>query len=581
MLDQLFILDADESVVCVLSNELPDACPVKEFRQMQEAWEGGSYTDTCRLTVPANHADAANVTQGNYILFQDSDGFWQEYKIVTVERTDDFMGSWIMAFGEHAFYELNGEPIYDIRPTDTTATAAVVQALSNTRWSIGAGDDLGTNSTRIYYTNVLAALAQIASVWGGELRFRLSVTGGTITGRTVDILTRRGSVTGKRFEYRKDMIGIVQTVDTTNLATALIGRGKGVELEGGTETYDPVYGRRLNFADVEWSTSSGDPVDKPTGQQWVGDETAAAAYGPAGRHVFGFVNFDDCTDAEELLELTYAELQNRKEPQITYDMTVLMLESISGYGHESVRLGDTVNVVNAALSPAVTGQARIIRLDRNLVDPTDCNVVLGNYIPSSADTIKRVQIQQRAISDRAGVWDRANAISADPPTAGGELQHRIDLLKTQLASTTSHFYTDSEGNFIWENDEQSKALKIGAGIFAIANTKTGGEYDWRTFGTGDGFTADEIIAGTLSAALVFAGTLYGASGTFVDLVAGIDGAQRIHTGFSPDGEPFFKMYDSDDVLKLSIVNGEIILGTDVVIKRHAIGDLVGMGVFID
>jgi hypothetical protein len=210
------------------------------------------------------------------------------------------------------------------------------------------------------------------------------MTGGVITGRYVDILTRRGTVAGKRFELRKDMTQIESTVDIRNLATALVGRGKGVEVDGGTDNTDPAYGRRLEFTDVVWSVAGGDPADKPVGQNWIEDAEASAAYGPGGRKIVQTVTFDDVTDAEVLLQMTYDELQVRKVPQVTYTMSVIDLEELTGYSHEAVRFGDTNNVINNATIPAITGQARVIRVDRNLIDPRDCSVTLGNYQPTIA-----------------------------------------------------------------------------------------------------------------------------------------------------------------------------------------------------
>jgi phage minor structural protein len=580
MLDQLKLLDGNESVVAVFSNKLPNACPMIDFRIRQEMFDGGSYTDTCLLKVPANHADAAYVTNGYYLLFQDDDGYWQEYRIADVVRVDDMEGSYIEATGEHAFYELLGEPLDDIRPTSTTATAAVIQALSGTRWTVGTGDDLGSNSTRIYKTNVLTGLAQIASVWGGELRFYLDVVGGVITGRRVDILTQRGNVTGKRFEFRKDLVNITYTRNTQNLATALIGRGKGEEVDGGADSTDPAYGRRIEFTDVVWTTAGGDPADKPADQNWIGDDTAKAAYGPAGRHVYGYVIFEDCTDEEELLTLTYNELQVRKAPQETWDMSVILLETISGLEHEAIRLGDTTDVINNAAAVVVTGQARVIKLDKSLIMPESGFVTLGSYIPTLSGSKNSLESQTNNLYSRAGVWDRSGAITSDP-TGGGALEYKIDLLKTQLSSITSGIYTDVNGNLIIENGTQTAAVKIGGGIIALANAKTSGEYDWRTFADGDGYTADEMTTGTLNAAIVFAGTLLAASGTFTDLVAGVVGAQRIHEGFDALGFPFFKMYDDDNNLVLSIVNGELGFGSDIVVSRVTLGNLVMLGTFID
>lgn len=505
MPEQILILDSAEKLVATLSNRLPGACPVMDLRQAQEAVEDGAYSDLLTLTVPATHPDHASVVVGNYVLFQDADGYWQEYRIAIAERTDKGTGADIVATCEHAVYELLGEIIDDIRPTDASASTAVTQALTGTRWELGTADSLGTNSIRVYKTSVLAGLSKIAGAWGGELRYRLTVTGGVIAHRYVDILTRRGSVTGKRFEMRKDLLEVKQTIDTRGLVSALIGRGKGVEVE--TETGGVAYGRRLEFTDVVWTT----PIAKPAGQNWIGDDTVAAAYGPAGRHIKAVVDFDDCEDATELLWLTYNELQVRKVPRTTYEMSVLTLEGLTGYSHEAVRLGDTVNVINNSVTPAITGQARVILIDRNLLDPRDCQVTLGNYTPSIARSVTDLQAMQKAMADRAGVWDRASAIDINA-TGGGTLQYTIDLLKTQLAAATSGMSTDANGNLIFENANKTAALKLGGGIFAIANSKTGGEYDWRTFGDGNGFTADLMIAGTLIADMIRAGTLQSKTG---------------------------------------------------------------------
>ena len=498
---QMMILNASENMVAVLSNELPGACPIEEAYQYQEALEGGAYSDSLALTVPSTHPDAAHLVMGAYLLFQDADGNWQEYRIIQAQRIDSGSANLLAVTAEHAAYELLGDFIDDIRPS-LTAGLAVSQALTGTRWELGTADDLGTSSTAIYKTSVLAGLVQIATAWGGELRFRLTVTGGVINHRYVDILTRRGSETGKRFELQKDLIEIKQTVDTRFLVSALIGRGKGLEIETDTGS---TYGRRLEFTDEVWTT----PLAKPAGQNWIGDDTVAAAYGPGGRHIKDVATFDDCTDAAELLQLTYNELQIRKLPRVTYEMTVIMLEAMTGYAHEAVRLGDTVYVINTSVTPAITGQARVTRLDRNLIDPREGTVVLGNYIPTLASAITSMSEMQASMRDRAGVWDRSTAITP-LSGAGGALEYQIDLLKTQLAATASGMSTDANGNMIFENADKTAALKLGAGILAIANSKTGGEYNWRTFGTGDGFTADEIVSGMIAAARIS----IGASSTF-------------------------------------------------------------------
>jgi len=89
-------------------------------------------------------------------------------------------------------------------------------------------------------------------------------------------------------------------------------------------------------------------------------------------------------------------------------------------------------------------------------------------------------------------------VQKDGTVPTSKLQGFIDILSTQLNSTQSHWYTDANGNFIFETVDSTSALKLGGGIFGLANSKNpDGSWQWRAFGTGNGFTATEIVAGYL------------------------------------------------------------------------------------
>lgn len=81
----------------------------------------------------------------------------------------------------------------------------------------------------------------------------------------------------------------------------------------------------------------------------------------------------------------------------------------------------------------------------------------------------------------------------------------IDTLSNQInAGGGAVTLTDNNGILIVDNkDTPTKALRLLGGAFAIANAKDGqGNWIWRTFGTGDGFVADEITSGKLLTGLV-------------------------------------------------------------------------------
>lgn len=137
----------------------------------------------------------------------------------------------------------------------------------------------------------------------------------------------------------------------------------------------------------------------------------------------------------------------------------------------------------------------------------------GNLFQLKVDGVKfdsekpdSVQITAKNYSDYGGIvqnlvsnMDMINkVIQTDGTINTTKLQGWIDVLSTQLNSTQSNWYTDSSGNIILQSLDNTSAMKLGGGIFGLANSKNpDGTWQWRSFGTGNGFTATEIVAGWL------------------------------------------------------------------------------------
>lgn len=67
----------------------------------------------------------------------------------------------------------------------------------------------------------------------------------------------------------------------------------------------------------------------------------------------------------------------------------------------------------------------------------------------------------------------------------------------------SNWYTMDDGSIIFESQDGTSAMKLTGQGFMIANGKIrDGVWNWRTFGTGEGFTADLITTGALRAGMV-------------------------------------------------------------------------------
>ena len=599
----LYIFNKQEQLLTILDNTA-DTAPIISAIPVEQLNKEHNFT----FSISADHEDAVHVEEGNLVAFEDIEGDFHLFEINLVEdsHTDEAVRN---VTCEHASYEMLDDYVEDYRP-ETTALDALTKALLSTRWQVGIVADLGINSTNFYRENPKSCINKIINTWGGELRYRVTVEGNEITGRYVDILARRGADTGKRFEYGKDLVEVKRTVDITKLKTALRGWGKGEETEDG-------FGRRIDFKDVEWSIANGDPVDKPLGQDWVGDPDALKDNGrviksktalsfdgvddyvvipdstslkpsnftveflvnpvdwnataanalvtkriditeglfifvltstkilhidiqgsinrwntgyapPAGEnthlvisydgttiklyenailinskslvgasisstsslffgrdslsgryflngilddvriwnvartqaeiqanmnieligsetglvgywklnegtgttaldstananngtingatwvedlkyvHRFGIFEDSEIEDPAELLLATYNQLQQIKTPILNYAMKVIVLERITGYEHEKVRLGDTTAIIDDEIKPVIELKSRVIELRRDLLEPEKDGVIVGQFLPLFTDEDPALQKVIAKVNDNAGIWD--------------------------------------------------------------------------------------------------------------------------------------------------------------------------------
>jgi phage minor structural protein len=495
---KLWILNRDEKIETILQN---GSNPTILDAVHREQVNGENVLE---FSVPVNHPKAQFVVEENIVLYQDIDGVWQEFVIKEIEdeHGEDFVRH---AYCEHAYTELNDYIIRDIRPQDRDAEYMLNQILQKTRWSVGHVDGNETSTHVFYNKSTLQCIYEVVELFGGELRFRTEFTGSKITGRFVDLFSQRGQFRGKRFVYGKDVTNIKRTVDTSNLCTALIGRGKGEENEEGTG-----YGRKLDFTEVEWSVANGDPVDKPLGQDWVGTEEALKRYGrPDGQggliHRERVIEFEDEEDPVKLLERTWEAYQQLSQPIVSYELDVIDLETVEGHRHEAVRLGDEVVVIDRKFNPELRLKARVLEIERDLINPESTKVQIGNVQNPFQHVERQIDLEERV---------------KDKPVPTSWLDGYIDAIRNEILAGAGTVRLTEGGMLNLDkppDQNPTKAIFIGNGIVAVSNERlpggdpsTVGGWDWSggTFITGDGAFADKVVAGTMLADRVRGGQLY-------------------------------------------------------------------------
>lgn len=429
-----------------------------------------------------------NIEKGYRILYQDRLNEWHEYIIQSIKNkhnsSDDIF---LEVYAENSFYETLGDYIEDKRPRNSTATNALSEALATSRWEVGVVENLGLNTTSFYRCSVKDAVQnKIVKVWGGEFSTSIKVEGNKIVSRKVNIYKKRGDDHGKRFVYGKDIHEIEKVVNEEDIITALYGFGKGEEIEetGG-------HGRRIDFADIN------------NGKKYVENNAARLKYGrnsDKGKvHVFGKIEFDDITDKRELLAKTKEELEKASTPKITYNATVEDLAK-HGFEYEGVRLGDTVTVIDEELGLRL--KARVIKLVKNLDNSSADKITLGNFVETTSDLFIDAYKKINDFRNKEAIWDSASKKIQDGIDAEF-LNNIIDKINTEINNSGGYVYISKDGKGIITYDKPldqnpTKAIQLMGGSIRIANKKkSDGTWDWRSFGTGDGFVADEIITGIL------------------------------------------------------------------------------------
>lgn len=303
------------------------------------------------------------------------------FKIITEKVTDEKVTYTCI---ENAYDELASYTyIQDKRPT-AIASAMLQMVLDGTRWSVGSCPEVSPKFCSFYYISVLEAIQKIVNLWGFEVQFQVKIDGITneIKQRNVNMYTKLGERTNKRFEYGSNLLSVTQANDSTGLYTALVGRGKGVQVsEGDTDTDPDGYGRRITFADVVWSTQSGNPLNKPAGQEYLEDPNATAAYGfPDGHPRIGFVTFQDCEDPSELIQLTYDKLQEVNHPQVQFSANIADVGSLN--------LGDTIAIIRHDIG--IEYYTRVFKVVHDLLDSSNNTVELGDNIAGSNSITQQI-----------------------------------------------------------------------------------------------------------------------------------------------------------------------------------------------
>lgn len=379
--------------------------------------------------------------------------------------------------------------LVDVRPTEKSGQEALDIMTAPNKTYIVKSDIKKTSTAYYQMKNLIEAINgnddnAFTKRWGGEILYN---------NYEVIVNERVGADRGVHVVYGKNIVkdGFSETIDMTDVVTRIVPKAyNGYMIEG----------------EAPW-------VDSPEIEKY-----------PTAH--YGVITFDDvkmradATEDDETNGVTVCDTQEELEkalkekcmeqfdagvdkPGITIEANMELLQNTEMYDDvkelETVSLGDTVHCSHSKLG--IVSDARVIELTWDAVRNKVTSVKLGDF-------------QYNFLNNVSSIMNRVEqAIREDGSVIGQQIQGIINGVQAQMRAQSSIAKKQEVRAILFEDlDPDSPtfgAMCLGTLGFEIAGERTedGKGWKWSTFGTGKGFYADFIVAGTMLADRIKGGTL--------------------------------------------------------------------------
>ena len=372
---------------------------------------------TIEITIPTNCEASKLITNTSDLVLFDSKGNIQEFHITDIDDMDEYSVNRTI-YAEQSFGELINNIVTGdtAMPTTTNPSDYLAYILSFTRWSVGTVDTSIYNAKweeDLTGLTCLEAFQKLVEKYNCEFEIRYTIDGkNKITGRYVDLKKKIGNNYGKRFEDKKDIIGLKRNLDLDSVKTAIYPRIK-IDTQDANGNSVVTY---VDISSVAWSVANGDPVDKPLGQTVLVNPEADEIYKRYNtktgnlmeKIMYAEWTGDTASDAEDLCRQAWSILKANGVLTPTIEVTASDLYRMSGnnsdYSHEQVDLGDTCIIIDKNFEPELRITTRVMEIEEDILNPVNNTYVFGNYrktlATSNIESQKSIEDQLTQLQDR-------------------------------------------------------------------------------------------------------------------------------------------------------------------------------------
>ncbi|MBT2599080.1 MULTISPECIES: phage tail spike protein [unclassified Oceanobacillus] len=366
-MSQIHILDGQENIILdyITAKNIISDLHKKSLEDTLETYDFITF---------ANRRFSQYLEKRNRIIIPDEDGTLVEFVIFEAAKYKDTEGHKAQVYTNASYLELKKAAIIYPESFKGSPSQHTGRALNNTGWKVGKIEGTGSRTIIVEnHTNPYEILKRIAREFELELKFRIEHDGNKVTGRYVDLLERVGQWRGREVEFGKDLDGI-RRVEKQDVVTALLGIGP--EMEDGSRI-----------------------------EVLVEDEDALRRWGEVKsegglRHLIEPYEIQsertEMTE-DEVRQYTRTALNKRIDTQVTYETTIIDLESVPGMENKKIRFGDTIRIKDTSFNPPLYLEARVFEQTRSIKFVGKKDIKLGDFVEFTEEQVNDVwkQLQQQ------------------------------------------------------------------------------------------------------------------------------------------------------------------------------------------
>lgn len=348
MVDNVFILDEHLKVSKVLSvdgqNTFFDDLYISDLSSGTESYEFSTNVN--------------DIEESNYIMFYYK-GQYKLFQIVELEQEHNEGEIISTVYCECACLELLNNVV---RPFsgEYSCIGFLKHVLEGTGWQIHKYTSTLTSKTLSVNVNkstqVWSCIQDYMHKYGYELNTRVEYNNGYVKAKIIEIYDEGelGEKTYKRFEYGRNVDGIVKKKDLYEWCTALI-----------LDTYK----------DITNVTYDKDGYVKKNGSDVILATNENEKYNLGKPYIYGSYEDNESISGQEVVEKGVEELKRRAVPHFDYECDT----ALTYKEYKELNIGDTVYVIDHTFSPSITLEARIGKLEISFTDRNNCKCNLANY----------------------------------------------------------------------------------------------------------------------------------------------------------------------------------------------------------